>query len=332
MTIPNNQTSIASMLAAQRAGAFLKRGQPFYVLDDLGQPPQSLDMHNTKTGKWRRYERMAAITAALTEGVTPGGRQFNYTDITASLSRYGSWAPVTTEVLELNDDMPAAQGEFVGVMGEQAAESMERIGWATAVGGTQVTYQNGTARTDVNTAPTRAKLRSICSALESNLAKMLTPRRRADQTYNSVSIEAAYVGVCHSHAAWRAFRDVDGFKSDADYAAAKFHMSEFGNVEGVRLIRTQLITKYEDGGGNKGSMQSTSGTKADVYVTNIFARECFGTVPLRGRKSITVNWKNPEVNHTTPLASWGFASWFTYRTFLRLNELWLMRWEHAIPA
>ncbi|HKJ92028.1 MAG TPA: N4-gp56 family major capsid protein [Longimicrobiales bacterium] len=333
MTIPNTTTTQPTMADVQAAAAFLKRGQPYYLLDMLSESGLGMRMHGTGTVKFRRYERMAAITTALTEGVTPGGQQFVPTDITATLSRYGGWAPVTTEVLDLNDDQPQAIREYTGVMSEQGSESMERIGWSTVVGGTQVTYQNGTARTDVNTAPTRTKLRAICATLDGNLARPITSIRPSSQNYNSVSIEPSYIGVAHTDASWRAFRDVDGFKSHSDYpSGAKKHESEFGTVEGMRFCKTQLIPKYIDGGGAKGAMQSTGGTSADVYVTMVFARECFGTVPLKGRQSITVNWRPPMVSHATPLASWGFASWATYRTHVRLNEAWLHRWEHAIPA
>ena len=195
-----------------------------------------------------------------------------------------------------------------------------------------MTYQNGSARTDVNSAPTRAKLRTICATLAGNLAKMLTGLRPSSKNYNSVSIEPAYIAVTHTNAAWRAFRDVDGFKSHSDYAAKKHHVSEFGTAEGLRFLCTQLIPKYDDGGGNTSTMESAAGTKANVYATVVFAKECFGTVPMKGRKAINVGWKNPENTHATPLAQWGFTWWKTYRTFVRLNELWLMRWEHAIPA
>lgn len=332
MTVPNNTTTQATMRDVQAAAAFLKRGQPYYLLDMLSQSGLAMSMHGTRVVKFRRYERLAAITVALTEGVTPGGQQFVPTDITATLSRYGGWAPITADVLDTNDDQPQAIKEYTGVMSEQASESMERIGWATAVAGTSVTFQNGSLRTSVNTAPTRAKLRAICATLDSNLAMPITQIKPSSQNYNSVSIEAAYIAITHTDASWRAFRDVDGFKVSSDYAGGKKHESEFGTVEGMRFCKTQLIPKYPDGGGTKGTMQSTSGTSADVYVTMVFARECFGSVPLKGRKAITVNWRPPEVNHTTPLASWGFVSWFTYRTFVRLNEAWLHRWEHAIPA
>lgn len=332
MVVPNNSSHLTTMQDLYAQKVFLNRGQPYYILDAIGQPPQSINMHGTRTAKWRRYERMAAITTPLEEGVTPAGSQFQFTDITATLDQYGNWAPITDVVLDTNDDQPAAIKEWVGVMGEQGAESMERVGWATAVGGTSVEFQNGTARTDVNTAPTRAKLRKICATLETSYGKNITKITKASSTYNSVSIEPAYIAVCHTNAAWHAIRDLDGYKDCSDYAGGKFHPSEFGTVEGLRFLRTQLIPTYADGGDTTGAMESDTGVNANVYVTMVFARECFGCVPLKGRKAIDVIWRNPEATIADPLAQRGFTSWKTYRTYVRLNEAWMIRWEHAIPA
>lgn len=332
MAIANTTSNLTNLQNVFAVSTFLTRGQPTYVLDAFASPPQSIDMHNTLTAKWRRYERMAAITAPLSEGVTPPGTAFSPTDYTATLQQYGNWAPVSDVVLDTNDDQPRAVKEFMGVLGEQAAESMERIGWATAVGGTNVEFQNGVIRSSVNTAPTRSKLRKICAAMDAAYAKKLTEVQASSAKFDSVSIEPAYVGVCHTNAAWNAFRDMDGFKQMSDYAATKFHPAEFGTCEGIRFLSTQLIPTYPDMGGAAGAMETDTGANANVYVTMIFARECFGSVPLKGRTSVNVVWKNPEHVVGDELAQHGFGAWKTYRTYVRLNEPWLKRWEHSIVA
>ena len=85
-------------------------------------------------------------------------------------------------------------------------------------------------------------------------------------------------------------------------------------------------------GGAAGAQKSTGGTSADVYLTIVFAKESFGTVALKGMGTVTPTWVNPKVTESDPLGQRGRAGWKTYQTAVILNQNWLHRWEHSIPA
>lgn len=330
MSFPNVYGDLTPRMGVYAEKVFLSRGQPILLLDTIGEG-KPIPRNMSKVGKWRRWERLGAKTTALTEGVTPAGQQLTFTDVTATLSEYGNHVPLSNVVLETHEDFPHALRDVMANLGEQAAETIETVRWSVLQAGTSVTYQNGTVRTDVNTQPTRAKQRSIVATLRRQYAKPFTRVNKSGPDYNNVSIEAAFIGVVHTDVDPE-IRDLPGFKSMADYAGKPFHQAEIGAVENVRYLCTQLNSPATDGGGTAGSMKSTSGTSADVYLSVIFAKESFGIVPLKGMGSVTPTWVAPKVVESDPLGQRGRAGWRTYQACVRLNETWMHRWEHAVAA
>ncbi len=330
MSIANTYGDLTPRQGIYAEKVFLSRGQPILLLDAIGMG-KPIPRNSSLVAKWRRWERLGAKTTALTEGVTPSGQQLTFTDVTATLAQYGNHVPITDVVLDTHEDFPHALKDTMANLGEQAAETIERVRWTVLQAGTGVTYQNGTSRTDVNTAPTRAKQRSIVATLRRQFARAYTNVNKSGPDYNNVSIESAFIAVSHTDSE-SVIRDLPGFKSISDYAGKTFHPAELGAVEAVRYLCTQLNEPVVDAGGAAGSMKTTSGTSADVYRTIVFAKESFGIVPLKGMGAVTPIWVNPKHTESDPLAQRGRAAWKTYQACVRLNETWMNRWEHAIPA
>ena len=69
----------------------LKRAQPYLVFEKFGQA-KPLPKNETKSMKFRRYERILKDTTALVEGVTPDAVKMTYTDVTATIVQYGQAA------------------------------------------------------------------------------------------------------------------------------------------------------------------------------------------------------------------------------------------------
>jgi N4-gp56 family major capsid protein len=309
---------------------FLTRGQPILVTDSIGVG-KPIPRNASKVGKWRRWDRLGAKTTALTEGVTPSGQALIFTDYTATLAQYGNHVPIPDTVLDTHEDFPHALRDIMANLGEQAAETIETVRMTVLQAGSGVFYQNGSARTDVNTAMTRATQRNIVSTLRANLAMEFTNVQKSGPDEGNVSIEPAFIGIAHTDVE-SSIRDLPGFKNRSDYAAQAFHPAELGAVERVRWLLTTLCAPDTDGGGAAGSMKSTSGTDADVYLSIVLGKEAFGIVPLKGQGSVTPTWVNPKVSESDPLAQRGRAGWKTYQTSVRINEDWIQRWEHAVAA
>ena len=70
---------ISPAVAASASVEMLKRGQPHLIIQQFGQA-KPLGKNDTNTQKFRRYERLAAATTPITEGVTPSGSSPTTTD------------------------------------------------------------------------------------------------------------------------------------------------------------------------------------------------------------------------------------------------------------
>ena len=76
---------------------------------------------------------------------------------------------------------------------------------------------------------------------------------------------------------------------------------------------------------------STGGTSADVYQTVIMGQEAWGTVPLKGKDSITPMILNPGTPRGgDELGQRGSVAWKTWHTSVVLNEAWINRIESAV--
>jgi N4-gp56 family major capsid protein len=107
---------------------------------------------------------------------------------------------------------------------------------------------------------------------------------------------------------------------------------EIGSVEDVRYIRSTVFEAYEDAGGTKGAMLSTTGTDADVYPILFLARDAYGIVPLRGKDSVEVMVVQPKATNTDPLAQRGTIGWKVWNATVILQDAFMVRAEVAATA
>ena len=73
----------------------------------------------------RRFNSLAPVTAPLTEGVTPDGKEFTVTSVRATVKQYGDYVTVS-DVLDMAGLDPVIT-EMAEVLGEQAAETIDNV-------------------------------------------------------------------------------------------------------------------------------------------------------------------------------------------------------------
>ena len=125
-------------------------------------------------------------------------------------------------------------------------------------------------------------------------------------------------------------RALTGFKDAVDYGASQAADEfEIGTVEDVRYIRSTIFESFADAGGNKGTMVSTSGVKADVYQIIYLAAHAAASVPLKGKKAITAPIvRNPgTISDSDKLGQRGHVGWKAYFGCVILNQLFISRLE-----
>lgn len=316
---------ISPRTAAHAVARMLTRGVPYLVLEKFGQV-YVMPTKSTKVAKFRRYNALALATTPLVEGVTPSGSKVNVTDVTATLEQYGDFVPYSDVIEDTHED-PFLQ-QVSDVLGEQAAQTMETIRWNIIKAGTNVFYANGSDRTDVNTPITLALQRKCTRALKRQNAAYITSVVSSTPQFRTEPVEAAYIGLVHPDVE-NDIRNISGFIPTKQYGSTTPWSNEIGAVEDVRYLRSTIFTAFADGGGAKGSMISTTGTKADVYPVLYVSKDAYGLVPLKGKDSMSIMVVNPKPAPGDPLGQRGTAGWKTMHTAVILNDLWLVRAEVA---
>ena len=319
---------ISPRTAAYAEKELLKRGLPFLVLEKFGQA-KTLPEASSKVIKFRRYSALPTVPTALTEGVTPTGQQLAVTDITATLTQYGDKVTISDVIMDTHED--PVLNEAVTLIGEQAAQMIEKMRFGVLKAGTNVLYANGAARNAVNTAITVSLQRRAVRALKRQNARFITSVVRSTPSYGTESVAPGFVALIHPDLE-ADVRGLAGFVPAEKYGSMTPWENELGKCEDCRYVSSTIFEPWADAGGAKGTMLSTTGTSADVYPVLYVARDAYGIVALKGMFAVTPMVVNPKPSDSDPLAQRGHVGWKAMQTAVILNDLWQVRVEVAATA
>ena len=318
---------ITPRTAGKAMPGFLMRALPYLVLEKyLDLKP--LPSNSTKVAIFRRYEALEKATTPLVEGVTPVGKNMTYTDVQCTLQQYGDYVTLTDQIADFHED-PVLQ-EYVGITAEQAAQTIETLRYNVLKAGSNVFYANKVAgRDSVVTAISLGDQRRVTRAFKRQNAAYITKKTASTPNYGTVAVRASYIGLVHPDLE-NDIRALTGFKDAVDYGASQAADEfEIGTVEDVRYIRSTIFESFADAGGNKGTMVSTSGVKADVYPIIYLAAHAAASVPLKGKNAITAPIvRNPgTISDSDKLGQRGHVGWKAYFGCVILNQLFISRIE-----
>lgn len=307
----------------------LKHAQPVMVLEKFGMT-KPMPKNKTQTIKFRRPRVFTAATTPLVEGVTPSTTQFSYEDVEVSLKQYGMLIEITDVIEDTHED-PVLNDATVQC-GENIGRTMEALTYGVLRAGTNVFYQNGTARTAVNTPLSLGKIRAVVRALKAQKAMPITQMLASSPNYGTRAIEGGYIAVSHTDVE-ADIRNLPGFVPCASYGSRQPLMAEeIGSVENIRFILSPDLESFANGGGTAGTtVVTTGGTSADVYPILFFGKEAYGLVPLRGQGAVSPTVLRPGVrDKSDPLGQRGYVGWKTWFAALILNQVWMARLEVAV--
>lgn len=321
---------ISQRTANYAAKKMLEHARPILVLSKFGQM-KPVPKNKADNVKFRRPVPFPISVTPLVEGVTPTSHKTAYEDVSATLQQYGDLAEITDKVHDMNED--PVLNDMIMLSGEQAAETIELITWGILKAGTNKFYANGSDRTAVNTAFSLTKQHAVIRALKAARGRPVNMMLSGSPDTNTTPIEGGYITFCHTDCE-HDIRAINGFTPVAQYGSRKpLCAEELGSIQDNRFITSPVLESYPDGGGDKGSMKSTSGTKADVYPMVTIAKEAYGLVPLGGPGAIKPMVLNPGTpSKSDPLGQRGYVAWKTWFTAAVLNESWLAVTEVAVTA
>lgn len=319
---------ISPRTAAYAEKKLLERGIPFLVLEKFGQA-KPLPAHSSKVMTFRRYNSLPTTPTALTEGVTPASQTLTKTDVTATLTQYGGLIQISDVILDTHED-PVLQ-ESIDLLGEQAAQMIEKMRFGQIKAGTNVVFSNGSARNGVNTTITTALQRKAVRALKRQNARQITSIVRSTPAFGTENVAPGFVGLIHPDLEGDV-RAMSGFVPAEKYGSITPWENELGKVDDVRYVSSTTFEPWTDAGGAKGTMLSTTGTSADVYPVLYVARDSYGIVALKGEFAMTPMVVNAKPSDSDPLAQRATVGWKAMQTCVLLNDAWLVRAEVAATA
>ena len=308
----------------------LTKALPLLTFRRFGQK-RSIPQNQGLRIRFTRWGRLSPATTPLVEGVTPPGSKLTQSDITAELAQYGDWVPITDRV-RLTAIDPILT-EAVAQLGYQEGETMDILSRDALMTGSNAIYAGGqTARSSVVAKITLDEIKKAVRTLKAALAKPVLKQVNATVKYNTTPIRPSFIGICHVYAeqdieALAGFVPVEKYSSQQDVMEG-----EFGSVCGVRFIATTQAPELLGAGGS-GTDVMSSESKANVYATFIFGEDAYGEVPLSGQSSAVIvkaPTQNDNSNTGDPLNQRSSAGWKAMYAFKILNDLWIVRIEHAV--
>lgn len=292
LTITATDTELQKPVNVAMSQTFLRRAKqllPYFV----GSMPGQLNrQEGTSTIKWRRIEQETPTTTALTEltgtAAYMQGRDADvpsFTDVTATVAKYGQFYIVNEEVDLYN---PAGTGtELVAVLGESAGRSLNQLQRNILEDSATQRYAGNVASDGVVTAAVvAADLQRVTNELWVNSARTFGAMTMGSQNIGTAPILSSYWAICHPHVA-HDVAGITGFQSVEKYAGqVRTAPGEFGYYaragRGVRFIASEDAS-IDSGSGASGAgsadLRNTS-DNADLYTICVFGMDAFGSVGL----------------------------------------------------
>lgn len=236
---------------------------------------------------------------------------------------------ITDVILDTHEDQTL--NEAVNLLGEQAAQVIEKMRFGVLKAGTNVLFANGAARANVNTAISINLQRRAVRALKRQNARFITSIVRSTPSYGTENVAPGYVALIHPDLE-ADVRQLTGFVPAEKYGSMTPWENELGKCEDVRYVSSTIFEPWADAGGAKGAMLSTTGTNADVYPVLFVGRDAYAIVALKGMFALTPMVVNPKPSDSDPLAQRGHVGWKAMQTAVILNDSFMIRAEVAATA
>ena len=263
-----------------------------------------------KSIEFRRFERPAASTSALTEG-TPGAEtNLTVSNVQATVSQYGAYV-IYSDLVDTQTIDPVVRN-YAQVFGEQMAISLDTIVRDVAVAGSTVQYASTAgSRGGVGSGDrmTYAEIREAVATLKKNDAVPVA--------------DNLYVGIIHPDTEYDMMADSDIITSLQNAGVRGTNNPIFQGDIGVFYKVDRIVTSLA-------KVHTSLGLSgADVYATQIFGKGYYGTVNLQAHPAQVIIKPVGSAGAADPLNQRGTVGWKAAIAAVRLNENFGVRIEHT---
>ena len=342
MAVTTSSTLSALTNYIQRKG--LAVAEPKLIYAAYGQKT-TIPQKNSKTIKFRRYERFAPTTGAqlanikaMVEGTTPTAITPSVTDVTINLNQFGSlvqYSDISTWTNEVDVDQ-----NLMARNSENMQQTVDMVYRDAIVGGTNLFRLtdnagavSGANRTDVIGSINAPALDKAIRKLKQQDAKFFKDMVGASNKIGTSSVRPSYVALIHPDVEFD-LEQVPGYKAISDYGDTSSLMpGECGSYKNIRFVVSTLAKVWADTGAavSGTGKKSTTGTSADVYGVLIVGQDAYTVVDLASAAEICYV-PATQKDHTNALGLWASLGWKAMCGAGILNDNWILRFECAASA
>lgn len=301
----------------------LEKAVPSFVHNRFMQIRDIPRNAGTSDIKFRRYGLLTAQTTALSEGVTPSGKQLSVTDVNATVLQYGDYVTLTDKLMYQTIDPILT--ETADILGEQVGDSLDQLGRDVLAATTTKQYA-GAATSTVTVTSTmkisRAEVKEAVRTLQRANAKPITSMVNPSDGYNTVPIGRAYIGIISPSTLYD-LDDAAGWIPVEKYPnKADVMEDEVGSLAGVRFLMS-----------NNAKVRTAAGDSAiDVHSTLILARDAAGQSRISGESLRNIVKPLGSAGTADPLDQRATSGWKLTYVAAILNDAFMVDIQHAVSS
>lgn len=301
----------------------LERAIPSFVHNRWAQVRDIPKNSGTNTVKFRKYGSLTAQTVALSEGVTPSGKQLSITDITAVVQYYGDYVTLTDVVLtETYDPILTETAE---VLGEQVGDSLDQLARDVMAATTNKQYASSATSTVTVAAGmliNRAEVKQAVRTLKRSNAKPITSMIDPSTGYNTTPIGRSFVGIVHPDTTYD-LDDATGWIPVEKYPNKQNVMQdEVGALANVRFVEsTNAKVRTGEGAGS-----------IDVYSTLIFGQNAYAQTRISGATLTNIVKPLGSAGTADPLNQRSTSGWKLSYVAKILDVNNILDLQHAVSS
>ena len=289
----------------------LRNAKPVLVHNQFGQK-RNIPKNGGKTIEFRKFSPLAKAMTALTEGVTPDGKQLTVTSLIATVGQYGDYVALT-DVLQLASFDPMLV-EANKLLGAQAGETVDSLTANTLNAGTNVQYANGKvsrATLAAGDVLTVEEIKKAVRTLKNNKAK---------------KIKGSYVAIIHPDVSYDLTNDPK-WEAVKEYDPKDWYNGEIGRIHGVRFVETTEAVKFTVTTGS-----GESATTKTVYSTLVLGADAYGITSIEGGGLQTIIKQLGSAGSADPLDQRSTTGWKAIHVAKILVEEYMVRIESLATA
>jgi N4-gp56 family major capsid protein len=300
----------------------LLRAVPSFLYNRFAQVRDIPANSGTNVIKFRVYGALTAQTTALSEGVTPTGKQLSVTDSTATVQYYGDYVTLTDVVL--TEAIDPVLTEAAEVLGEQAGASIDALARDVLAAGTTIQYAStATQNSDITAAMklTRAEVKEAVRTLRGNNAKVVTSMIDPNTGFNTVPVGKSFIGIASEDAIYD-LDDAIGWIPVEKYPNRSMVMEdEMGAIANVRFLMSTNAKVTLDGS-----------SSAPVHYTLIFGKEAYAQTRISGKTLRNIVKPLGSAGTADPLDQRSTSGWKLSYVAKILNQSFLVVVRHGVSA